>query len=119
MTLLWQLGITTASTGGTITTSGAYTIHTFTSSGTFTCVLFSVNSNFTFAGIGRGYLGSGELYYAPGTTVDTLTGQATLTGFAPTVTATQNVIVSTGLGSAVLTGFAPTVQTPVNIETTN
>jgi len=28
-------GITTASTGGTITTSGLYTIHTFTASGTF------------------------------------------------------------------------------------
>lgn len=31
-------GVSTASTGGTITTSGAYTIHTFTSSGTFTAV---------------------------------------------------------------------------------
>ena len=31
-------GISTSSTGGTITTSGLYTIHTFTSSGTFTVV---------------------------------------------------------------------------------
>lgn len=34
-------GVSTASTGGTITTSGAYTIHTFTSDGTFTAVLVS------------------------------------------------------------------------------
>ncbi|MEK7195758.1 MAG: hypothetical protein AAB659_00730, partial [Patescibacteria group bacterium] len=31
-------GVSTSSTGGTITTSGAYTIHTFNSSGTFTVV---------------------------------------------------------------------------------
>ncbi len=33
-------GVSTSSTGGTITTSGANTIHTFTTSGTFTCVLY-------------------------------------------------------------------------------
>jgi formylglycine-generating enzyme required for sulfatase activity len=32
-------GVSNSSTGGTKTTSGAYTIHTFTSSGTFVCVL--------------------------------------------------------------------------------
>ena len=32
-------GVSTSSTGGTITTSGDYTIHKFTSSGTFGCVL--------------------------------------------------------------------------------
>ena len=32
-------GVSNTSTGGTKTTSGAYTIHTFTSSGTFVCVL--------------------------------------------------------------------------------
>jgi hypothetical protein len=31
-------GISPSSTGGTKTTSGAYTIHTFTSNGTFTVV---------------------------------------------------------------------------------
>jgi hypothetical protein len=41
-------GISTSSTGGTITTSGGDTIHTFTSDGTFTAVLTggSVNSGF-------------------------------------------------------------------------
>lgn len=32
-------GVSTSSTGGTITSSGGYQIHTFNSSGTFTCVL--------------------------------------------------------------------------------
>jgi hypothetical protein len=32
-------GVSTSSTGGTITTSGAYTIHSFTTGGTFGCVL--------------------------------------------------------------------------------
>jgi len=32
-------GVSTSSTGGTITTSGSYTIHTFTTGGTFGCVL--------------------------------------------------------------------------------
>ena len=32
-------GVSTDSTGGTITTSGAYTLHTFTASDTFTAVL--------------------------------------------------------------------------------
>ncbi len=34
-------GVSTSSTGGTITTSAPYTIHTFTTSGTFTVVLAS------------------------------------------------------------------------------
>lgn len=35
----WTDWVSTSSTGGTVTTSWGYTIHTFTSSGTFTCVL--------------------------------------------------------------------------------
>lgn len=38
-------GISTSSTGGTITTSGSDTIHTFTSSGTFTAVLTTQVAN--------------------------------------------------------------------------
>ena len=35
-------GVSTSSTGGTITTSGSYTIHSFTTGGTFGCVLAGV-----------------------------------------------------------------------------
>jgi hypothetical protein len=41
-------GVSTSSTGGTITTSGAYTIHTFTSNGTFGCVLAGASLMFSF-----------------------------------------------------------------------
>jgi hypothetical protein len=39
-------GVSPSSTGGTITTSGGYTIHTFITSDTFNCVLISNNSIF-------------------------------------------------------------------------
>ena len=41
-------GVSNTSTGGTITTSGANTIHTFTSSGTWTMIAAAAaqNSNF-------------------------------------------------------------------------
>lgn len=41
-------------------------------------------------------------------------GAGTLTGFAPTATATSGTNVLAGLGVLTATGFAPTVETPVN-----
>jgi hypothetical protein len=41
-------GVSTSSTGGTITTSGGQTIHTFTSSGTFTVVEAGATNNAGF-----------------------------------------------------------------------
>lgn len=46
---------------------------------------------------------------AGGTTVTPPTGAITYTGFAPTVTATDNQIVDVPVGAVTLTGYAPTV----------
>lgn len=51
-----------------------------------------------------------------GTTVSVPAGSLTLTGLAPTVTATANVSIDVPAGSLTLTGNAPTVQTTANAE---
>lgn len=51
----------------------------------------------------------GDSAPAGGTTVSVPLGTLTLTGFAPTVTATANQTVAVPVGSLTLTGFAPTV----------
>jgi len=56
-------------------------------------------------------------FFGLNTTIQTDTGELTLTGFEPTVTITDNVNVLTNTGVLILTGFAPTVQTPKNVVT--
>ena len=83
-------GVSTASTGGTVTTSGAYTIHTFTSSGTFTVVASSnppPNDNpvITLSGSELINLDVGDTWSEPGYTATdtedgTITGDVSVTG---------------------------------------
>jgi RHS repeat-associated protein len=79
-------GISPSSTGGTITTSGGYTIHTFTSSGTFTAVASSnANPVISLTGSDRYDLNVNDTWTEPGfsatdTEDGTLTGSVTVTG---------------------------------------
>ena len=51
--------IFTAASGGTVTTSGSYTIHTFTSSGTFTIIASSLTVEYLVVAAGAGGGGGG------------------------------------------------------------
>lgn len=69
-------------TGGTVTTSGAYTIHTFTESGTFSVLQAPVLIDYLIVGGGGGRRfgggGAGGLSYVTGHTI-TSTGDITIT----------------------------------------
>lgn len=83
-------------TGGTITTNGAYTVHTFNSSGTFTAVAASAPTNnnpvITLTGSTLNDLTVGDTWTEPGySATDTedgnLTGSVTVTGSVNTAVA--------------------------------
>lgn len=91
-------GVSTDSTGGTITTSGAYTIHTFTSSGTFTAVGVPItppsnaNPAITLTGSTLFNLNVGDTWTEPGYSATdaedgTVTGSVSVTGSVDTATA--------------------------------
>lgn len=56
--------------------------------------------------------GSTNVTASPGT------GSLTLTGFAPTVSATQSATASPGTGALVITGYAPSVTVPTSVTVT-
>ncbi len=124
--------LSTSSTGGTVTTSGAYTIHTFTSSGTFTGVgvVPTVNNpTITLTGTDRYEKTVGDSWSEPGysatdTEDGTLTGSVTVTGsvntsIAGTYQLVYNVTDSSGAPAAakIRTVFVkPSGSTPTYLQ---
>jgi hypothetical protein len=107
----------------------SFTIDSYTGNGANSygaVIAYKVNTsssseNPTFTGTGSSFFSAGAIanFYVTGgggggTSVSTNVGQLILTGFAPTINATNNQNVLSGVGALTLNGFAPVIASKIN-----